>query len=201
MVLSEYHLKYVNMPMANVLHGLKAKKFQLVQAIKKANWQPGSEAVRVAVLGCADRRFVAGHKEMFGKLFSKNVEVTTFDIEAEHLAGEENVIQHDCTKPLPHGPFDFIFSHIILKFMPEHQQWQVLQNSFNALKAGGLAAHFFDVGGETLPTNMLEKGFFKIPLAEFKQKFKHMRVKTESILVEKNGAEKQKYLECLLIYK
>ncbi len=200
MDLTEYHQKYINMPQDWVEFGLRAKDAQLKQVFEEINWQPAADAVKIAVLGCADKRFVAGHKQLFKKFLKKEVEVTTFDITTEHLSGAENVVEHDCTKPFPGASFDLIFSHILLKFMPADSQWLVLENSFNALAPGGVALHFMDVQGQTVPTSMIAEGFFQIPLAEFKNRLTEKAIKFQSCIV-KSKAEQNRDLECLALFK
>jgi len=200
MGLSKYHLGYVNLPEDKAAFGLRAKEIELQQVFEKMNYKPSSEIVTIAVLGCADKRFVAGHKEIFEKLFNRKVDAITFDITVEHLQGEENVIEHDCTKPLPNGPFDLIFAHILLKFMPPEKQWLVLQNSYNALKQGGVALFFMDVGGKSQITSMLVEGFYQIPLEEIKKKLSKARIKFRNMII-KSPIEHTRDLECLVLLK
>ncbi len=200
MDLFEYHQRYVTLSQENILHGLQAKEYQLGQVFSQLNLTFNENSLRIAILGCADKRFVKGHQELFGRLLYKPLELTTFDINTDHLNGENRIIKHDCTKPLPQAPYNVIFSHILLKFIPENQQWSVIKNSYDALKSGGVALHFMDVGGKSLPTSMLKEGFNKVILDVIKNKLKESSIKFINFKVIKNK-ESSGYLECLVLFK
>ena len=137
--------------------------------------------MRVAVLGCADKRFVAHHKRIFEQVLKRNVEIITCDITIEHLDGESNVFQHDCTLPLPNPPYDITYGHVLLKFIETEKQFDLLKNSFDALKPGGLAIYGFDweeikAGGLKLPD-----GLWAVPLDRWKDKLTKLGVKYKEI--------------------
>ena len=95
-------------------------------------------------MGCGDKRFVKGHKLIFEKVFEKHVMIKTFDIGIDHLMGENDAYQHDCTLPLPFGPYDITFAHVLLRFISKEKQWTLVKNSYDSLKNGGIAIHVLD---------------------------------------------------------
>ena len=155
---------------------LAEKKAELVKIFEKVKIDSSSGELQVAVLGCGDMRHVVGNKEIFEDTLGISCGVTTFDIDTDHLAGQPDVIKHDCTEPLPQGPFDITFAHVLLKFIPEKKQLNLILNSYNALSPGGLAIHVLDKDdfGPDKPTVLLNTllkelqtrgiGFERIPL-------------------------------------
>jgi len=114
MTLSAYHRKYLNRTPRDIAERVRAKEFEFRQAIERVNFLPVAVPVKIAVLGCGVKHFILAHKQIFEKVLGVPVEVTTFDITTEHLRGEEGVVQHDCTKPLPGTPYDITYSSILL---------------------------------------------------------------------------------------
>jgi len=167
---SPYHQKYLNRDAQDMAERIHAKETDFQQTIDQISFAPTSSPVKIAVLGCAVKYFVPVHKEVFAKVLGKPVEVTTFDITIEHLAGEENVVQHDCTLPLPGGPYDMTYSSILLKFIETEKQWDVLYNSYVALKAGGIAVHY--VGTEEGDAIDVKLGYNHVPFARWREEFK-----------------------------
>jgi len=143
-MLDEYHQKYAKRSDEEMNDRIAEKEKELVLIRDAINPEFSSDKLDIAVVGCGERRFVAGHREIFARVFDKPVKITTFDVTIDHLAGEENIAQHDCTQPLPGGPYDITFAHVLLRFIPKDKQWSLVQNSFNALKAGGIAIHVLD---------------------------------------------------------
>ncbi len=90
-------------------------------------------------MGCGDKRFIDGHRQYSREYLGDPPHVTTLDISIEHLEGGSDVIQHDITQPLPNGPYDITYAHVVLKFIEQSRQWAVIDNSYKALKAGGIA--------------------------------------------------------------
>ena len=124
-----------------------------------------SPAVRVAVLGCADRRYVSLHERLFSLLLQKPVALTTFDVTVEHLAGEKGIVQHDATLPLPGGPFEITYSDILLRFVEPAKQIAALKESFDALAPGGLAIHLFGTEDYNPPPSYIPvPGAFRVDL-------------------------------------
>ena len=143
-MLDEYHQKYANRSDEEMNDRIAEKEKELILIRDAINSEFSSDKLDIAVMGCGEKRFIAGHREIFTKVFEKPVNITTFDITINHLAGEENIIQHDCTQPLPGGPYDITFAHVLLRFIPKEKQWDLFKNSFNALKDGGIAIHVLD---------------------------------------------------------
>lgn len=118
---------------------MAVKRLELKNVFEKVGNDFSSESLHVGILGCGDKRFIRGHKKLLEGLVQKKIDLTTFDITVEHLAGEEGVVQHDVTEPLPGGPFDLIIGHVLLKFIPTQKQWDVVKNAYDALYQSGLA--------------------------------------------------------------
>lgn len=167
MVLSDYHQQFAFKPDEDITRRIDAKEQELVQIFESVQLLNERDVVRVAVLGCADKRLIQGHKKIFEKILNKKIELTTFDLSIEHLLGEENVIQHDCTLPLPNPSYDIVYSHVLLKFIPTEKQFDVIRNSFEALNSGGIAIHILDkIDYETVSLK-LPDGCFAVPLADY----------------------------------
>jgi len=143
-MLDEYHQKYADKSNAEMNDRIAEKEKELILIRDAVSPKFKSETLNIAVMGCGEKRFVAGHREIFAKVFEKPLNITTFDITIDHLAGEENIVQHDCTQPLPGGPYDITFAHVLLRFIPKEKQRDLVINSFKALKDGGIAIHVLD---------------------------------------------------------
>lgn len=136
----------------------------------QVNLETGSEVIKLAVLGCGDRRFIKGHKIIFDKVLQKPVEVITFDITIDHLQGENRITRHDCTLPLPNPPYDITYAHVLLKFIETEKQWDLIKNSYEALKSGGLAIHLLDKEDYETTELRLIDGYYSVPLRHWEEK-------------------------------
>lgn len=143
-MLSTYHQKYASKPNEELELRAQVKEQELAQIFSQTAFISNDDTVRVAVMGCGDKRFVKLHEAIFAKLLQRSIDLHTFDITTEHLLGEQNVFQHDCTVPLPNPPYDITYAHVLLKFISQPQQWHVVENSYDALRAGGVAIHVLD---------------------------------------------------------
>jgi len=174
MSLSIYHQKYASLSDKEIAQRTKEKAAELKTIFENVKITTANEPMRIAVLGCGDKRYVSAHKKLFEEFYKKSVELTTFDITVEHLAGEENIIQHDCTLPLPNPPYHITYDHTILKFIETKKQWNILKNSYNALKPGGVAIHIIDKSDyETT-----------VPLGQWKKKLRENNIKFQEIPVK-----------------
>lgn len=144
MELSTYHQKFAAQPDAEIDKKIAAKRSELEAVFSTLSPTFEQAPLKVAVLGCGDKRFVEKHRELFSSLLQKPIELTTFDIAIDHLEGAEGVIRHDCTLPLPNGPYDITYAHVLLKFIEPTKQVDVLYNSYQALHEHGLAIHILD---------------------------------------------------------
>jgi len=143
-MLSEYHQKYQAKSDAEIASRVQVKEIGLRQVLATLGGQvPTSPEVRVAVLGCADKRLVEHHRRIFSSIYGKPAKLTTADITVEHLQGAEGVIQHDATEPLPGGPYDIVYGDVLVRFVEPAKQFLVLKNSHDALAPGGMAIHIF----------------------------------------------------------
>lgn len=177
MVLSKYHQKYSNYPEEEIQKRADEKEAELKSIFEKVSLKTESEVIKLAVMGSGDKRFAKHHKRIFEKFVQKPVEVTTFDITTEHFEGEEGIIQHDCTLPLPNAPYDITYVHILLIFIETKKQWDVIKNSYDALKNGGIAIHVFDKGDYANNNGNSTKRYFPVPLEKWKKKLEESGIK------------------------
>lgn len=184
MPLSQYHQKYTHQSDAEIENRANEKKLELSEIFAQAKLETTSDPVRIAVVGCGDKRFIQHHKEIFESFLQRAVEITTFDIVIDHLKGEENVIQHDCTLPLPHGPFDITYAHVLLRFIETEKQWDLIKNSVDALKVGGLAIYLLDTEDYETKETKLSNGLFSVPLDRWKAKLTELGIEYKEISVK-----------------
>lgn len=144
MELSTYHQKYAAQSDTEIGNKTSAKRAELEAIFGALPPAFNHEPIKIAVLGCGDKRFVQKHRGLFSSLLQKPIDLTTFDITTNHLQGEEGVILHDCTLPLPNGPYDITYAHVLLKFIEPTKQLDVLYNSYESLRKPGLAIHILD---------------------------------------------------------
>ncbi|MCA9309172.1 hypothetical protein KC973_02250 [Candidatus Saccharibacteria bacterium] len=143
MQLDQYHQQYADKSDDELAKRLAEKKDELERVVAAVGTQLSGD-IHVAVMGCGDARFVDGHQTIFSEVFGAPATIFTFDITIDHLAGKEGVTQHDCTEPLPGGPYQISYAHVLLRFIPEEQQYAVVQNSIDCLADNGLAIHVLD---------------------------------------------------------
>jgi len=117
MTLSQYHQQYADQSDEKIEAKIDEKKRELSAVFDAVSPEFKSAPVRLAVLGCGDKRFVGAHKKIFEEIIGTEVEITTFDIIIDHLQGEDRIFKHDCTLPLPDTPYDITFGHVLLKFI------------------------------------------------------------------------------------
>ncbi|MDD4409574.1 MAG: hypothetical protein PHW52_02860 [Candidatus Pacebacteria bacterium] len=163
MTLSSYHQNYSNYPEEEIQKRVNEKEAELKNVFEKVSLRTNSEIVRLAVMGSGDKRFIKYHKEIFEKFVNVTVEVITLDITVDHLIGEENIIKHDCTLSLPLAPYDITYAHVLLKFIEIDKQWDVIINSYNALKDGGIAIHVLDKEDYSMNSN----SYISVPIEEY----------------------------------
>jgi len=184
MTLSTYHQKYVDQNDEEIQHKADAKEQELVSIFQNVSLNTDSDPLRLSVLGCGDKRFIAHHKRIFENVLKRNVEVTTFDITIDHLAGEPNVFQHDCTLPLPNPPYDVTYAHVLLKFIETEKQFDLLKNSFDALKPGGITIHIFDEEEIKATNPKLPDGLWAVPIEQWKEKLTELGINYKEIPVK-----------------
>ncbi len=189
MALSDYHKKYAALSDAEIQRRADIKERELKTIFSVVPCHPAHEHVRIFVVGCGDRRFIDHHRRIFSSLLGRDVDLTTSDIAIEHLAGAPGVIRHDATKPFPGGPYDITYAHVFLKFIETEKQWDVLMNSWNALREGGIAIHVMDLEEIDAPAAALDGGLHAVPLTRWKKQlegegihFKEAAWKIEGIL-------------------
>ncbi|OGH69097.1 MAG: hypothetical protein A3I29_04540 [Candidatus Magasanikbacteria bacterium RIFCSPLOWO2_02_FULL_44_11] len=176
-MLSTYHSKYSERTRDEIKRRSAVKEEELKRIFNEINFATTSDPVRVAVLGCADTRFVPKHKEIFEKIFNRSVELTTFDISQEHLKDQPGFIQHDCTLPLPNQPYDITFGHVLLKFIETEKQWDIIKNSYDGLISPGLAIHIFDEEDVTTKETKQKDGYWSLPLERWAEELKKKNMK------------------------
>lgn len=184
-MLSVYHQKYANQSDEEIRRRIDAKEHELT-AIKAANAAPttGSKLIDVCVMGCGDKRFVEGHRLIFQKVFGRPTHVSTLDINIEHLQGEADVTQHDITQPLPGGPYDITYAHVVLKFIDEGKHWAVIKNSYQVLKAGGIAIHVLDTEDYSEPDKMKDSGYHPVDLGSIKESLDEKNITYREVTIE-----------------
>lgn len=182
MALSDYHQKYLSRTKDEIVEMIAVKERMLRAAIDGSHYAPTSSPVKVAVIGCASPDFIPAHKKIFEDILGVPISLTTFDISIEHLQGGENVIQHDCTEPLPGVPYDITYSDILLKFIETDKQWNVLENSVSALRKGGIAIHF--IGNEEGNAIDVKLGYNDVPFSRWREELKRREVAFHELSVE-----------------
>lgn len=170
MALSKYHQKYADQSIDEIQRRADAKELELEMIFNEVSLNTKKNPIKVGILGCGDKRFVVQHKRIFENVLKRNVEIITFDITIDHLIGESNIFQHDCTLPLPNSPYDITYGHVLLKFIEPGKQFDLLKNSFEALKPAGLAIHVFDWDEIKSDSIILKDGLWKVPIEELKTK-------------------------------
>lgn len=188
MALSAYHQKYSNQPDSEVQNRTNEKKQELVKIFEHVQLNSTSNTAKVAVIGCGDKRFVKHHKVIFQDILKKPVVIFTFDITIEHLEGEKNVVQHDCTQPLPDGPFDITYAHVLLRFIETDRQWDLIKSSYDALKPGGLAIHVLDKEDYETEEPKLSNGLYSVPLNKWTKQLDELGVNHKLVPVEYGSA-------------
>lgn len=183
MNLSSYHQKYTNKNDEEIQKRADVKERELVEIFKNISLN-NNVPVRLAVLGCGDKRFIGHHKRIFEKVLRNDVDVTTFDITIDHLKDAPNVLQHDCTKPLPNPPYDITYGHVLLKFIQTDKQFNVLRNSFDALNSGGIAIHLFDFEEIKSKSSRLEDALWSVPLDRWKKELSKIKIQYKEIPIE-----------------
>ncbi len=184
MTLSSYHQKYLTLPDTEISNRANEKKVELGAIFKKIQPSTSDSLLRIAVLGCGDKRFIKHHKVIFEEFLKKHVELITFDISTEHLADEDGVIQHDCTLPIPNPPYDITFAHVLLKFIETEKQWDLIKNSIEALRIGGLAIYVLDKKDYETQETRLSNDQFSVPLARWKKEIEKLGLKYLEIPVK-----------------
>lgn len=177
MKLSQYHQKYADYSEEEMQKRVNEKEAELESIFNNISLCTKSEIVKLAVMGSGDKRFVKHHQRIFEKFVQKPVEVTTFDITVDHLEGEDNINQHDCTMPLPNVPYDITYAHVLLKFIETEKQWDLIMNSYNALRDGGLAIHVFDKSDYETSKATQEDGYYSVALNRWKEKLEKEKIK------------------------
>lgn len=197
MTLSTYHQKYSDKSDTELAQRAEVKNQELKQIFSQVKPKTNNNPLRIAVMGCGDKRFVQFHKQYFSEQLSKEVDLTTFDISTEHLAGEENVIQHDCRLPLPNQPYDLTYAHVLLKFIPSEKQWDVIKNSYDALCNGGMAIHVLDP--EDYSGQQLSNGLYSVPLERWENNLKQNNILYKKISLLSGPKQNMEALGLLLI--
>lgn len=184
MSLSNYHQKYTNYSNEEIENRVKEKRDELLLIFKQMELNTKSDVIKIAVLGCGDKRFIKYHKEIFQEFISQPIEITTFDITIDHLLGSENIIKHDCTLPLPGIPYDITYAHVLLKFVETEKQWNLIKNSYDSLKSGGFAIHVMDKEDYETKEILLPNGQFSVPINRWKEQLDKKGIKYREIPIK-----------------
>jgi SAM-dependent methyltransferase len=169
MGLSDYHIKYASLPDEEIENRAKYKKEELLALCNELKLETNSQSCDVAVMGCGDKRLIAKHQEIFSEFCGRPVKIITFDVTIDHLSGANNVIQHDCIDPLPGGPYDIVYGHVLLRFIHPDHQWGVIKNTYDVLKPGGLSIQILDFLDFTTESKRLPNGLYSVPLRKYEE--------------------------------
>jgi hypothetical protein len=191
MPISNYHSNHTNRTDNETNKRGFVKELELKYILNKTNYSPSKENLRIAVLGCADKRFVKIHKEIFEKLLKRNIEQTTFDITTEHLEGAENIIRHDVTKQIPNAPFDIVFAHVLLKFIETDKQWDVIRNAYEALLSPGLGVFVYDLEDIATISPIQADGHYSVPLDTYKKKLEEKNIEYRDLQWDFSNSNEQ----------
>jgi hypothetical protein len=176
-----YHQKYSLLPDTEIQNRIDEKKEELEIIFSKIPFRANDAIIKIAVMGCGDKRFVRGHNEIFSELLQKPIEITTFDITIDHLIGEERVIKHDCTLSIPDGPYHITYGHVLLRFIETQKQWEVINNSYKALVPGGMAIHVMDKQDYETKEINLANGLYSVPVGKWIELLKKERIKYQLV--------------------
>ena len=176
-----YHQKYASLPDEEIENRLNEKKQELTAIFNQIKFDVNKGVIKIAVLGCGDKRLIKGHKKIFEEILNKTIEIYTFDITIEHLQGEEGVVKHDCTLPLPNLPYAIAYAHVLLKFIETEKQWDLIENSYDALEDNGIAIHVFDKEDYETASEKLSDGYFSVPLNRWINKLGELGIKYQQI--------------------
>ena len=188
MRLSSYHQKYTQQTDAEIALKGKSKEEEILAIFSTLSLKTTSNPIRIAVLGCGDKRLLPIHKQIFYKILQREIEINTFDITIEHLNGEANVFQHDCTFPLPFSPYDITYGHVVLKFIEKDKQFDLILNSFKSLKPDGIAIHILDNEELDVTTERIKDNLWAVPLSEYKEKLTELGIEYKEIKVKYGSA-------------
>ena len=181
MSLSNYHQKYANQDENEIQRRIDAKEEELAAIFNEVKLNTKNDSIKLAVLGCGDKRFINGHKEIFEKVLNKKVDVFTFDITTDHLDGEKNVFKHDCTLEIPNSPYDITYAHVLLKFIETNKQFDIILNSYKALNIGGIAIHVFDNEEIESKEIKLSESLYSVPILKYKEELDKLNIKYKEI--------------------
>ncbi len=184
MQLSDYHKKYISYSDEEIENRVKEKRDELFLIFKQVKLETKSDLVKIAVLGCGDKRFIYYHEKIFQEFITRPLLITTFDITVDHLLGGENVVEHDCTLTLPNAPFDITYAHVLLKFIETEKQWDLIKNSYDSLRSGGFAIHVMDKGDYETEEKLLSNGQFAVPLNRWKRQLDELNIEYKEVNIK-----------------
>lgn len=177
MTLSKYHANYASRTDEELQQRADAKEMEIKKIFAEVGFTPKHSPVRIAVTGCADKRFVELHRQLFERILGIPAALTTFDITIDHLVGAEGVVQHDITEPFPGGPFDLTFGHVVLKFIETEKQWEALKCAYESLAPGGMAIEVLDREDVTTTMPKQRDDHYSVPLERWKQALEKEKIK------------------------
>jgi len=141
-ILKAHYAEYASQPDEWVENMEATKRSIVEQGLEKMKFEANTDPVKVVVLGASDKRYIPIHQRVFRNAVRRAIKMCTLDIDADHLGGEsEDVVLYDVTKPFPNAHYDIVFSHELMKFLTPEEQFQTIENSYQALGKNGLAMH------------------------------------------------------------
>lgn len=85
---------------------------------------------------------------------------------------------------MPNGPFDITYAHVLLRFIETDKQWNLITNSVDPLKSGGLAIYLLDKEDYETKEPKLSNGLFSVPLDKWKAKLDELGIEHKEVPVK-----------------
>ena len=184
-VLKQHYREYGNLPNTWVLNMAKTKMSIVKKVLENLKDFKFNKKVKVAILGASDKRYIKLHETIFQKLLKKEIGLKTIDIDLKHLGKGKNLILHNVTKKFPEK-FDIIFSHELMKFLTEKEQFLTILNSYKALNKNGFAMHIIHEPA-ILGTKELRDWQFKVNPDMLVDKIKKEGISIEKMFFKSNS--------------
>lgn len=154
---SPYHAMIAADPKKVIASDFAQKKAEILKVSPRIRFK--KPRLKVAVLGCADSRYVQYYQDFFSDILEAECDLDIYELTTQHLPKQANIIKHDCTKPLP-KKYDLVYTHLLINFLEPEQQKEMVTNSYKSLKPNGVALHVY--------ASNKDSALFKMPLKTIK---------------------------------
>src|SRR3990167_711151 len=93
-ILQAHYREYASQPDVWVENMTVTKRSIVRYVLTHTGFRPQLQngLTRIVVMGASDKRYIPIHQAIFTDLLEQRVQVTTLDIDAEHLQGGEGVV-------------------------------------------------------------------------------------------------------------